>query len=63
MSDKHNRKITGYAEHPIVSTLALDTLVAPDTGFTTACTPSPIWGVATICHDPRKFIVGDRQCN
>ena len=24
MSDKHNRKITGYAEHPIVRTLALD---------------------------------------
>jgi arylsulfatase A-like enzyme len=42
MSDKRNRKITGYAEHPIVSTLALDTLAAPGTGFTAAYTPSPI---------------------
>jgi hypothetical protein len=42
ISDKHYCTFTGYAEHPIVSTLALDTLAAPGTGVTAAYTPSPI---------------------
>ena len=40
MSDEHNREITGYAEHPIVSTPPLDTLAARGTGFAAAYTPS-----------------------
>jgi choline-sulfatase len=42
MSDEHNRKIAGYAGHPIIGTPALDTLAAGGTRFTAAYTPSPI---------------------
>lgn len=42
MSDEHNRKITGHAGHPIVSTPALDALAAGGSCFTAAYTPSPI---------------------
>ena len=42
MSDEHNRKIAGYAGHPIVSTPALDALAARGNRFTAAYTPSPI---------------------
>src|SRR5262245_47307330 len=42
MSDEHNRKIAGYAGHPIVRTPALDALAARGTWFTVAYTPSPI---------------------
>ena len=42
MSDEHNRKIAGYAGHPIVSTPALDQLAARGSCFTSAYTPSPI---------------------
>jgi choline-sulfatase len=42
MSDEHNRKITGHAGHPVVSTPALDTLAARGSCFTAAYTPSPI---------------------
>ena len=42
MSDEHNRKITGHAGHPMVSTPALDALAARGSRFTAAYTPSPI---------------------
>ena len=42
MSDEHNRKIAGYAGHPIVGTPALDGLAARGCCFTSAYTPSPI---------------------
>jgi choline-sulfatase len=42
MSDEHNRKVAGYAGHPIVGTPALDMLAARGTCFTAAYTPSPI---------------------
>ena len=42
MSDEHNRKIAGYAGHPIVGTPALDRLAAGGCCFTSAYTPSPI---------------------
>src|SRR5262245_51034500 len=42
MSDEHNRKIAGYAGHPIVGTPALDALAARGSRFTAAYTPSPI---------------------
>jgi len=42
MSDEHNPKVAGYAEHPIVATPALDALAARGSRFTAAYTPSPI---------------------
>ena len=42
MSDEHNRKIAGYAGHPVADTPALDKLAARGSCFTSAYTPSPI---------------------
>jgi hypothetical protein len=54
ISDKHYCTFTGYAEHPIVSTLALDTLTGSGTGVTASYTPSP------ICVPARPSF--ERQC-
>jgi choline-sulfatase len=42
MSDEHNRKVAGYAGHPIVGTPALDALAERGSSFSAAYTPSPI---------------------
>ncbi len=42
MSDEHNRKLAGYAGHPVVQTPHLDALAAAGTEFTAAYTPCPI---------------------
>jgi choline-sulfatase len=42
MSDEHNRKLAGYAGHPVVETPHLDVLAAAGTEFTAAYTPCPI---------------------
>jgi len=42
MSDEHNPKIAGYAEHPTVQTPSLDALAARGTIFTNAYSTSPV---------------------
>lgn len=42
MSDEHNKYVTSYADHEVVTTPALDALASAGTSFTAAYTPSPI---------------------
>ena len=42
MSDEHNPKVAGYADHPVIASPNLDQLAARGTRFTAAYTPSPI---------------------
>jgi choline-sulfatase len=56
MSDEHNPKVAGYAEHPVVETPNLDALAARDTVFTDCYTTCPVCVPARAGFATGKYI-------